>query len=57
MKALARVGMLEQMGSVEVGEAVLVSREVGGHPVEDHTDAALVQVIHQIHEILGRAVA
>ena len=36
-------------------EAVL--REVRGHPVEDHADAALVQVLDQEHEVLRRAVA
>ena len=28
-----------------------------GHPVEDHADAVLVQVVDQIHEVLRRAVA
>ena len=57
MKALARVGMLVKMRAVEVGEAVRVGREVRRHPVEDHADAVLVQVVDQVHEILRRAVA
>ena len=45
------------MRAVEISQAVGVGREVRRHPVEDHRDAVLVQVIHQIHEILRRAVA
>ncbi len=53
--ALARVGVLVEVGAVEVAEAVLVAREVRGHPVEDHTDAGLVQRVDQEHQVLGRA--
>ena len=49
--------MLEQVRAVEVGEAVAVGREVRRHPIENHADALLVQVVHQVHEILRRAVA
>jgi hypothetical protein len=45
------------MSAVEEGEAVLVARKVRGHPVENHTDAALMEMIHQIHEVLRCAVA
>ena len=34
-----------------------VGRKVRGHPVEDHADAALVQVVDEVHEVLRRAVA
>ena len=57
MKSLARVGVLVEMRAVEVGEAVRVGREVRRHPIEDHADAVLVQVVDQVHEILRRAVA
>ena len=57
MKSLAGVGVFVEMGAVEVGEAVLVGREVRRDPVEDHADAVLVQVVDQVHEILRRAVA
>src|ERR1700675_4633979 len=56
MKALPRIGMLEKMRAIEVGEAMAVGREVGRDPIENDRDALLVQVIHKIHEILGRAV-
>ena len=42
---------------VETGQAVLVAREVGRDPVEDHADAGAVQAVHEIHEVLRRAVA
>ena len=57
VEALARIGVLVEVRAVEVGEAVLVGREVRRHPVEDHADAALVQVIDEVHEVLRRAVA
>ena len=57
MKALARVGVLEQMGAVEVGQPVRVGREVRGHPVQNDANAVLMQVVHQIHEVLRRSVA
>ena len=44
VEALPRVGVLVQVRAVEVGQAVLVGREVRRHPVEDHADAVLVQV-------------
>src|SRR5204863_136512 len=43
--------------AVEVREPVLVGREVRGDPVEDHADAAAVQVLDEVHEVLWRAVA
>ena len=36
---------------------MLIGREMRGHPIENHADAMLMQVVHQIHEILRRAVA
>ena len=57
MIALARVGVLVQMRAVEARQPVLVGGEVRGDPVEHHADAALMQVIDEVHEILRRAVA
>ena len=37
--AQARVGVLVEVGAVEVAQAVRVFGEVGGHPVEEHADA------------------
>src|SRR6185312_5489973 len=50
MKALPRIGMLEEMRAVEVRETMLVAREMRGHPIEDHAESALVQVIDERHE-------
>ena len=57
VEALARVGMLVQVGAVEAGQAVRVGREVRRHPVEDHADARAVQGIDEGLEVLRRAVA
>jgi hypothetical protein len=36
---------------------MLIGGEVRRHPVEDDADAMLVQIIDQVHQVLGRAVA
>src|SRR6266568_169126 len=56
MESEPPVGVLKQMSPVEVCEPMRVRREVRWHPIENYADAVLVQVIHEIHEILGRAV-
>ncbi len=43
------------MGAVEEAEGVLVGREVRRDPIEDDADPLLMQVIDQVHEVLGRA--
>ena len=57
MRAAARVGVLVEVRPVEVGERPVVAREVGGDPVEDHADAALVQAVDEVAEVVGRAEA
>jgi hypothetical protein len=52
MEPLARVGVLVEVRAVEEAECELVRGEMGRHPVEDHPDAVLVEVIDQEHEIL-----
>src|SRR6202166_4461719 len=48
--------MLVKMSAVEIREAVSVGRKVRRHPVENYGDSVLMQVVHQIHEILRRAI-
>ena len=55
--ALAGVGVLVERGAVEAGEGEVVLREVRRHPVDDHADAALVQVVDEAPEVVGVAVA
>ena len=57
MKPLARIGMLVEKRAVEHGQAVRVGREMRRHPVEDHTDAMLMQEVDQIHQVLRRSIA
>ena len=55
--ALAGVGMFVEGGAIEAGEAPLVLREVRGHPVDDHADAAAVENIDHRPQLVGCAVA
>src|SRR5581483_11675279 len=55
VKALSWIGVLVKMRAIEVTEPMLVRREVRGDPVEDHADAAPVQVVDEVHEVLRRA--
>ena len=57
VKALAPVAVLVEVRAVEVADRVLVGREVRWDPIEDHAEAALVQMIHQEHEVLRRPVS
>ncbi len=57
MFALARIGVFVEGGAVETSETVGILREVGGDPVEDHPEAALVTAIHEVTELVGRAEA
>ena len=50
----AGIRVLVQMRSVEVRQAVLVGGEVRRHPVEDHAETALMQMVDQEHQILRR---
>ena len=55
--ALPGVGVLVERGAVEAGEGEVVLREVGRHPVDEHADAALVEVVDEAAEPVGVAVA
>ncbi len=55
--ALAGIAVLVEVRTVEQSQSVFVVGEVGGHPVEDHADAALVEAVDQEHEVLGSPVA
>ena len=57
MKTLPPVGVLEQVRAVEIGQPVLVRREMRRHPIEHHADSLLVQVIDEVHEVLRRTEA
>ena len=54
MLAAARVGVLVQLRAVEPGQRPGVLREVGGHPVDDHADAGLMQPVDQVAEVVRR---
>ncbi len=49
---LARVAVFVEVRAVEIRQAVGVLREMARHPVEDHADAALVALVHEIAELV-----
>ena len=53
--AQPRVGVLVEMGAVEVPQAVQIVGEVRGDPVENHAEAVAMQVIDEVGEVVGRA--
>src|SRR6202011_1001088 len=57
VEAPPRVGVLVEVGAVEVRQAMLVGWKVRGHPVQNHADALLVELVDKLHQVLGRAVA
>ena len=50
-----RIGVLVERGAVEAAQRPGVLGEVGGHPVDEHADAGLVQPVDQVPEVVGRA--
>jgi hypothetical protein len=41
------------MRSIEITETTFIFWEMRGNPVENHTDAPLMEVVHEIHEVGG----
>src|SRR5258708_38951166 len=55
MRALARVRVFVEMGAIKLGEAVSVSWEVRGGPIEKDADTRLVAAVDKFHEFGGSA--
>ena len=53
--APARILVLIQGGAVKPGQGVGVSRKMRGHPIQDHPDAATVEVVDKKAEVIGAA--
>src|SRR5882724_2867344 len=56
VRALARVFVLVKAGAVKLRQRPVISREMRGHPVHQHPDAALVQRVDEELKILRRSV-
>ena len=54
--ALAHVGVLVEMGTVEIARAVFIGRKMGRDPIQNDPDIILVEAVDEMHEILGIAV-
>src|SRR4029434_8194251 len=57
MLALPGVGVLVEVGAVEVNEPVRIAREMRRDPVEDHADAAPVEMVDEGHELPWPSIA
>ena len=57
LRALTRIRVLVQRRAVEAPQRVRVRGEVPRHPVQQHADALLVQVVHQVPEVIRVAEA
>src|SRR6266404_2800902 len=57
MSPLARIRMFVEMSAVELGEAVSVTREMRGSPIQKDADSGLVAAIHKLHEFRRTAEA
>src|SRR3989339_750535 len=57
MVSLFRIGMLIEISSIKIDQAVLIIRKMRGNPVQDHSYPVLMKLIDQVHEVLGRAIS
>src|SRR5215472_13213994 len=53
--SLSRIGMFIQVSAVKETEASFVFREMRWDPIQDHSDSALVEVVDEVHEVVGRS--
>ena len=53
----ARIFMFIEMGAIKETKAMLIHREVGRHPIQNHANFGLMASIDKGHEIIGRAEA
>ncbi len=57
MFAFARVRVFVEVGTIKIAQSKAVFGKVRGHPVEQDTDALLMQVIHKVLKIFRGAIA
>ena len=55
--SLAGISVLKEMGAVKIAQGVLVFGKVCRHPIEDHTNAMLVEAVNEVHQVLRGAIA
>ena len=52
VEPLTGIGVFVKVRPVEERQPVFVGREVRGNPVQNHADAALMQVVDEVHQVL-----
>ncbi len=55
--AFTGIGVFEEVAAVKKARAGFIRREVRGNPIQDNADVVLMEVIHQVHKVLGIAIA
>ena len=55
--ALSRILMLVNTASIEAGQAVGIPRKVSRYPVQNHANALLMHIVHEVHKIIRSAIA
>ena len=57
VRTLAGVHVFINACAVKISHAVSITREMGGHPVQDNPDSPAMHVVHKVHEVIGRAIS
>src|ERR1700675_4561188 len=57
MHSLTVIGMLIEVRAIEIAQAMLVGGKMRRHPVQDHADTLLVQIVNEVHTIRRRPIA
>ena len=57
MRALSRILMLVNTGSVKAGQTMGIPRKMSRYPVQDHANAVLMHIVHEVHKIIRSAIA
>ena len=57
VRALSRIQVLIEAGSVKAGQTEGILRKMRRHPVQNHADSLLMHIVHKIHEVLRCTVA
>ena len=55
VEALARVGVFVETRSIEGTERMAVGREVRRNPIDDDADPRLMELVHELHEVVRRS--
>ena len=55
MKSFSRVGVFIAARPIELIKPMIIGRKVSRHPVDQHSDAAAMKVVDEMHEVMRLA--